>query len=177
MQIFARVFSKLHIHGRGRPFFFKTVLDYYSTTAAPAAAAAQTQKTGPATSSFLEECLINSIGFSKQEAISASSKLIRLNAIKRDPNSVINFLFNLGLTETDIKKVISKTPQLLLSSVEKTLQPKIRYLQTLGLSGSDLVKLIARYYRIFFRGLDNHLVPRIEYLRKLLGDDEKVVSF
>ncbi|XP_071925510.1 uncharacterized protein [Coffea arabica] len=172
--MFARVSSKLHVHGRGSPFFFKSLLDYCSTPAA-LVAAPQTKKITPTTGSFLEECLINSLGFSKQEAISALSKLIRLNAIKKDPNLVINFLFNLGLTKTDIKKVISKSPQLLLSSVEKTLKPKISYLQTLGLSGYELVKLVVRYHRIFFRGLDNHLVPRIECLRKLLGDDEKVV--
>lgn len=123
---------------------------------------------------------MNSLGFSEEAAIAAQSKLIRSRLIRwnpsaMDPNLVVNFLFKLGFTKTDVKRVVSKCPQLLLSSIEETLQPQIVYLQSLGLSASDLTRLIVRCHRHWVRGSDYHLVPLIEYLRKLLGDDEKVV--
>ncbi|KAL3514032.1 hypothetical protein ACH5RR_026749 [Cinchona calisaya] len=172
--MFARISGKLFINGgscggSGSSFFFKSLLDHYYSTSA--AAAARPQKN----TRFLEEYLIKSLGFSKIEAISTSSKFIRSNPIKKDPNLVVNFLLNLGLTKSHIKNVVYKSPQLLFSDVDKTLLPKITYLQGLGLSGLDLAKLLVKYHRILVRGLDNHLVPRIEYLRKLLGTDDKVV--
>lgn len=126
--------------------------------------------------SFLAHYLMSSLGFLKQEAISTSNKLPRLNPIKKDPDLVVKFFENLGLSKAHIKTIVSTLPQLLLCKVDITLKPKIRFLQDLGLSGPDLVKVIMGNKCILNRGLDSYIRPRIEFLRQLLVTDDKVVK-
>lgn len=118
--------------------------------------------------------MINSLGFSKQEAISASNKVKRLNSIKKDFDLVVDFLKKTGLNQSQIKSLVSVTPQVLLSKVDKTLKPKLQIMRDIGLSGSDLVKVVMNYRNFFVLGLENHLKHHVDYLRTVLGSDEKV---
>lgn len=156
--------SKLHFSG-SRIVSFRCLLQYSTTSNA-----AQLQD-----NSFLEEYLLNSLGFSKEEAVSALKKVTRIKPIKRDPNLVVNYLENLGLNKYHIKSIVSSYPKVLLCMVDKSLKPKIRFLQDLGISGPDLVKVILACKQLIWgRGLDSHFKPRINYLRELLGTDENV---
>ncbi|XP_060189698.1 transcription termination factor MTERF9, chloroplastic-like [Lycium barbarum] len=119
--------------------------------------------------------LINSLGFSKQEAISASAKVTRINSFK-NPDISVNFLKQTGFNDTHIKILVSKSPELLFHDVEKNLKPKLQCLMELGLSGSDLVSVLMRDCSFFNRGLDTHIRPVINCLRNLLGSDENVVK-
>lgn len=167
----ARISRSLQING-SKTLFLEFHL-HYSTTAATVTAAAKPQK-GFA---VLEEYLMNSLGFSKQESISTLSKVIRLNPIKKDPDLVVNFLENLGLNrKTHIKSIVSSIPSLLFSHVEKTLKPKIDFFRELGLSGPELVRFVMGFKFILKTGLDSHIRPRINYFRQLLGSDDKLVT-
>ncbi|CAN4116356.1 unnamed protein product [Withania somnifera] len=126
-------------------------------------------------SHFLVTYLVDSLGFSKQEAASTFSKVTSLKSLKK-PNLVINFLKQTGLDNTQMKKIVSSVPKLLLRDVSKTLKPKFQCLIDLGLSGSDLVNVIAKDTQIVDRGLDTHLRPTIDFLRRTLGSDENVVK-
>ncbi|XP_027089885.1 transcription termination factor MTERF4, chloroplastic-like [Coffea eugenioides] len=152
-----------------RIFCFKSLLQYYSSTSTAVPAAALKPQ-----NQFLAEYLINSLGFSKQEAISASNKVKRLNSIEKDFDLVVDFLKKTGLNQSQIKSLVSVTPQVLLSKVDKTLKPKLQILRDIGLSGSDLVKVVMNYRTFFLLGLDNHLKHHVNYLRTVLGSDEKV---
>ncbi|XP_027094254.1 transcription termination factor MTERF4, chloroplastic-like [Coffea eugenioides] len=157
--------SKIQFSG-SRTVSFRCLL-HYSTTSNTA----QLEK-----NSFLEEYLLNSLGFSKQEAVSALKKVNRTKPIKKDPNLVVNYFENLGLNKYHIKSIVSSYPKVLLCEVDKSLKPKIRFLQDLGVSGPALIKVILACKQLIWgRGLDGHFKPRINYLRELLGTDEKVV--
>lgn len=164
----AQLSRRLSING-GRASFFKTLLQYSTSTA--------TSAEPPQKNYFLEEYLINSIGFSKEEATSAlmKHKVSRLKPIKKDLNLVVNFFQDLGLNKTQVKSIVFASPTLLFNDLDKTLKPKIRVFQDLGLSGSDLVKFIMAHKTLFRAGLDCYIRPRIDCLRKLLGSDDKVV--
>lgn len=122
---------------------------------------------------FMVDYLIDSLGFSKQEAISASTKIRHLKSTKNS-QSVINFLRNYNLSETDVKSIVLSQPNILLRKVDKTLEPKFKILSEIGFSGSDLVSVIKRDPNLLARGLHTSIIPAIRLLRKILGTDEKI---
>ncbi|KAM3361340.1 transcription termination factor MTERF5, chloroplastic [Capsicum galapagoense] len=119
--------------------------------------------------------LVDSLGFSKQEATTASSKVTSLKSLN-NPNLVIDFFKQTGFDNTQIKTIVSRSPKLLIRNVSKTLKPKFQCLMDLGLSGSDLANVIARDSVIVDRGLDTHLRPTIDCLRRILGGDDDVIK-
>ncbi|PHT50613.1 hypothetical protein CQW23_10360 [Capsicum baccatum] len=129
-----------------------------------------------ASTHFLLNYLISSLGFSKQEAASASAKVgYRVKSFK-NPDLALNFFKQTGFNDTHIKFLVSKYPKVLFYDVEKTLKPKLQCLSELGLSGSDLVKVILRDWKFLTRGLDTHIKPLINLLKNVLGNDENVVK-
>ncbi|XP_059279872.1 transcription termination factor MTERF5, chloroplastic-like [Lycium ferocissimum] len=139
----------------------------YSTTTTPDPTRTRTP--------FLVKYLVDSLGFSKEEALLASSKVTSWKSLK-NPDLVLNFLKQTGFDNTQIKKLVSVAPRLLFFDVSKTLKPKFQCLMDLGLSGSDLVNVMVKDATIVERGLDTHLRPTIDCLRRTLGSDENVVK-
>ncbi|CAN4122188.1 unnamed protein product [Withania somnifera] len=124
---------------------------------------------------LLVSYLVDSLGFSKQEAASTSSKITSSKTLN-NPDLLINYLKQIGLDNTQMKKLVNRVPKLLLSDVSKTLKPKFQCLMDLGLSVLDLVNVISKDTQIVERGLDTHLRPIIDCLRRILGSDEDVVE-
>ncbi|XP_055833841.1 uncharacterized protein LOC129902556 isoform X2 [Solanum dulcamara] len=165
----ARLFRP-HGHGAtaGQLFFiynFKFSFQY--STIADKTACDQTH--------FLVNYLVNSLGFSRGEAISTSSKVARLKSTG-NTQSVLNFFEQSGLDKTHIGKIVSSVPKLLVCDVDKTLKPKIDILQDLGLSGSDLVTVVTGSASILRSHEVSDMKFCINYLRKVLGSDEYVVK-
>nr|XP_010320511.1 uncharacterized protein LOC101266934 [Solanum lycopersicum] len=125
--------------------------------------------------SALVKYLVDSLGFSKQEASLASSKVTSRKHLD-NPDLVINFLKQTGFHNTQVKKLVFMAPKLLYHDVNKTLKPKFQCLMDLGLSGSDLAKLTTKDTTIVEKGLVTHLRPTIDFLRKIMGSDEDVVK-
>ncbi|KAI3750641.1 hypothetical protein L2E82_21353 [Cichorium intybus] len=119
--------------------------------------------------------LINTLGFSKESAISSSSKVRTLNTT-RYRDSVVRILKTFGFDNAQIKDIVTLVPNVLLSRANETLEPKIRVFLELGLSGTDLIALLKRNPNLFEIGLHSRIIPTIDYLRILLGTDEKVVE-
>ncbi|TMW97226.1 hypothetical protein EJD97_005934 [Solanum chilense] len=128
------------------------------------------------TPNLMPEFLVNSLGFSTEKAISASSKVTCLKPGNNKPNLVLNFFKQIGLDNTQIKILVYPAPTLLFADVGKTLEPKVRVLQEFGLSGLDLVRVISKSGPFLRTGLDTRIKPSLEYLRKLLGKDETVAK-
>jgi len=126
-------------------------------------------------SAFTVDYLVNSLGFSKEEAIIASTKASPLKS-SANPNSVVNLFKTSGLNETQIKKVIFCVPRILSCDAEKTLKPKVEAFQDLGLYGSDLADVISVHPHIFLRALYGHIVPTLEVLKSIFEDDSILVA-
>ncbi|KAL4579206.1 hypothetical protein LXL04_015344 [Taraxacum kok-saghyz] len=124
---------------------------------------------------FMVDYLIDSLGFTKQAAISASTKVRHLKSTKNS-QSVIDFLRNYSLSETDIKSLVVSHPQILLRKVDKTLEPKFKILSEIGFSGPDIVAVIKKDPNLLVRGLHTSIIPAINLLRKFLGSKEKIVK-
>ncbi|KAI3680270.1 hypothetical protein L2E82_50495 [Cichorium intybus] len=119
--------------------------------------------------------LINTLGFSKESAISSSSKVRRLNTT-RNCDSAVRILKNCGFDNAQIKDIVAWVPKVLLYRANETLEPKIKVFLELGLSGPDLIGLLKRNPSLFELGLHSRIIPTIDYLRIVLGTDEKVVE-
>nr|XP_043614576.1 uncharacterized protein LOC122586662 [Erigeron canadensis] len=113
--------------------------------------------------------LINSLGFSKDESFSVSTKLSHLKSTQ-NPISVIGFFKNCDLDNTQIKNIVRFSPKILTANVDKTLEPKLRAVQDLGLSGSGLENLFRKSRNISSKKLSDNVI----FLRELLGSDAKV---
>ncbi|TMW95543.1 hypothetical protein EJD97_008679 [Solanum chilense] len=155
----------IHVNGVKNPLLFsidnfRFVL-HCSTSAAP--------------THYLVDLLVDSLGFSKEEAVTTSSKVIRLKPSK-NPQFVVDFFQKNDFDNTQIKNIVSKSPKVLFSNVDKTLKPKLEILQEIGLSGTDLYKFIIENDLFFSKGLDTFIRPSLDYLRNLLGSDENVVK-
>lgn len=169
----AYITRRLNINDGARNLFvFKTLLQYSTTTATASVSSAKPEK-----NHVLEEFLISSIGFSREEASFSSSrkKVTRVNPVKKDFSLIVNFFQDLGFTKTQIKALVLVEPRILFNNLDKTLRPKIRFLQDLGLSGSGLVKVLLGDKSLLRRGLNSQIKPQVEFLRNLLGSDDNVV--
>ncbi|XP_060197929.1 transcription termination factor MTERF2, chloroplastic-like [Lycium barbarum] len=125
---------------------------------------------------LMPEFLVNSLGYSRDKAISASNKVTFLKPGNNKPYLVLDFFKNIGLDKTQIKMLVSPAPSLLFANVENTLKPKIKVLEEFGLSGSDLARVISRSGAFFRTSLDSGIKPSLKYLREVLSSDDSVVK-
>ncbi|GAB2298536.1 hypothetical protein Dimus_032601 [Dionaea muscipula] len=123
----------------------------------------------------MADYLVNSLGFSREQAISASTKALKLKC-KENANSVIEFLEKFGFDKTQIHSTIFQYPQLLNRDVDETLTPKIRAFQDLGLSGSFMINLIASSPEIMRMDLESLILPKVELLKSILETGENVAK-
>ncbi|KAJ9546270.1 hypothetical protein OSB04_025977 [Centaurea solstitialis] len=132
------------------------------------------QPPSPKTTDFINY-LIKTLGFSKESAISSSSKVRRPTAT-RNCDSVIHTLRNCGFNDDQIKDLVLWIPKVLFYRANETLEPKIRVFLELGLSVADLISLLKRNPNLFELGLHSRIIPTIDYLKTLLGSNERVVE-
>ncbi|XP_048432281.1 transcription termination factor MTERF9, chloroplastic-like [Pyrus x bretschneideri] len=118
--------------------------------------------------------LVNSCGFSAEKALTLSKK-VSFETTER-PDSVLGLLRDHGFADSEISKLVSKVPRLLLADPEKILSPKLEFLRSLGLSGTSIALAICRNPIFLTASLKNALVPGFNLFKKELLSDEKVVN-
>ncbi|KAJ9560443.1 hypothetical protein OSB04_005603 [Centaurea solstitialis] len=125
---------------------------------------------------LMVDYLIHSLNFSKQEAISTSTKVRHLKSTKNS-QSVIDFFRNYNASDADIKSIVLSEPKILQRNVDKTLKPKFKIFLEIGLSDSDLVAVIKKDPRLLDRGLHTSIIPTIRFLREVFGTNDRIVKF
>ncbi|KAM0981375.1 hypothetical protein ACFX13_014775 [Malus domestica] len=118
--------------------------------------------------------LVNSCGFSAEKALTLSEK-VSFETTER-PYSVLGLLRDHGFANSEISKLVSKVPRLLLADPEKILLPKLEFLRSLGLSGASIALAICRNPIFLTTSLKNALVPGFNLFKKELLSDEKVMN-
>ncbi|XP_055835433.1 uncharacterized protein LOC129903936 isoform X2 [Solanum dulcamara] len=124
---------------------------------------------------LLSDYLIKSLGFSRYEANNVAAKLNSVKAPK-NPDLVIKFFQEMGLERTEIKKLVSITPRLLFSDVNRTLKPKLQCLRKVKVSGSDLVDFFLADGKALYKVVGSHLRTNLDYLGKLVSSEETLVK-
>ncbi|KAJ4950074.1 hypothetical protein NE237_026906 [Protea cynaroides] len=110
--------------------------------------------------------LVEALGLSKTQALSASKRFVRAKDSKK-PESVVHFLRQLGFSEDHIRDAVRVSPQILFADIEKTLKPKLQLFQEIGLTGSDLGRYISKNSGLLCCSLDRRLTPCMEILKKI----------
>lgn len=117
--------------------------------------------------------LVKSCGLSLEQALSASKKVNVENT--RRPDSVLNLLSTYGFSKSQVSKLISSRPRLVLADPDLILGPKIEYFQSLGIVGPDLPKFICSNYVVLVASLNNRIIPSCNFLKGFLQTNENLV--
>ncbi|CAL9083574.1 unnamed protein product [Musa textilis] len=122
----------------------------------------------------MAEYLVSSCGFDPDQAAEASKLLGRIES-RHHPDSVLGLFKSYGFDNTQVIKVISANPRLLLLDVEKTLAPKFRALQDLGFSCSDITHL-DRSNNAVISHKSQTILSKIQLWQGLLGSNDFLVN-
>ncbi|KAJ4744875.1 hypothetical protein LUZ62_001271 [Rhynchospora pubera] len=122
---------------------------------------------------FHAKYLIPSLGFSPERAFKVSNNKY-FAGFKSDeqPVSVIKFLRDTGLSDDQIKGVVSFYPPFLSFNVEKTLKPKVRELMDAGFSGELLLHLIRYNPSALLR---KETLSHVQFCRDFAGNNDEVL--
>ncbi|KAM7265980.1 hypothetical protein ACFE04_003663 [Oxalis oulophora] len=127
-------------------------------------------------SSITIDYLINSCGLSSKSALSTSKKL-NLDPTKiQKSKSVLQLLKSNGLDDTQITKLVERSPEILKCRVASNLKPKVDYFVENGWSGMHLAMLFMSNSDIIGRSLDGQIKPTFEFLKRLLGSNADVIK-
>ncbi|XP_076890060.1 transcription termination factor MTERF8, chloroplastic-like [Bidens hawaiensis] len=126
--------------------------------------------------SFTITYLINSCGFSSESAVLAS-KGLDLSKSPKTADSVLAILYKQGFTKSQVSKVISRHPRILLCNPETTLLPNFKILSKLGFSNADLAAIVTtRPGSVMREKFQDTALQSVSYLRNVLGSDDKVIN-
>eukprot|EP01018_Ginkgo_biloba_P026042 Gb_00751 [translate_table: standard] len=154
-----------------KPTFLHTPISTFSSTSNPTHIKVSLPKENPAIQEFLRE----SCGLSHDSALRASRHLDHLKSTRK-PEQVLGLFKQNGFTDAQIRDMVSRRPDILTASVEKTLQPKLKVFEGLGIVGNQLASFISRDPMLLKVSLKRKLVPGISFLQNALETDENVVK-
>ncbi|KAL4273527.1 hypothetical protein GQ457_13G026670 [Hibiscus cannabinus] len=117
--------------------------------------------------------LKNKLGFSPESALKLS-KYVNFKT-PENPDSVLTFFDQHGFSKAQIRQMIKTRPNLLCSSVQKSLLPKIQFFQSKGIPDPEISRLFFYNPRLFARSLKKHVIPCFDRLSGLLRSESKAV--
>ncbi|XVF82940.1 hypothetical protein PTKIN_Ptkin16aG0092000 [Pterospermum kingtungense] len=124
--------------------------------------------------SFATSYLINSCGFSQKAAL-AVPKRVHFQAPEK-PDSVISFFEDHGFSQTQIRTLIKRIPELLTYDPQKNLLPKFQFFYGKGVSRPKLASILSSSPSLLQSSLDNRIIPSFNYFKDLTDcDDDKVI--
>ncbi|XP_065869426.1 uncharacterized protein [Euphorbia lathyris] len=94
----------------------------------------------------------------------------------KKPNLVLAFLEKLGVSKTQISKMMRSYPEMLSPSEEKILFPKVDFLCSKGISTPELVKMFTSYPRILTKSLENHWIPSFNFFNEWLQSEDMAIA-
>ncbi|KAL6633541.1 hypothetical protein ACP70R_026212 [Stipagrostis hirtigluma subsp. patula] len=117
-----------------------------------------------------EDFLVTTCGLTPVQALKASKRLSHLKPPSK-PEAVLAFLADIGVAKADVAAAIARDPQLLCSTVDKTLAPHNAQLRDIGLSRCQISNLITIAPSVFRRTIE---IQRLQFYLSFLGSYEKL---
>ncbi|PSS02731.1 Transcription termination factor like [Actinidia chinensis var. chinensis] len=93
-----------------------------------------------------------------------------------NPNSVLKLLQSCGFSQTQVRTIVSKYPNILLCNPRKNIKPKIDFLRSVLISEADVLNMVTAYPFFLKRSLKNHLVPSVHLLITSLGGQQNAMA-
>ncbi|RCV20904.1 hypothetical protein SETIT_4G095400v2 [Setaria italica] len=88
----------------------------------------------------IEDYLVSTCGLTREQALKSSKWISHLKH-PSNPDAVLAFLSDLGLSRAEVATVVAKDPRVLCADVGRTLAPRVAELADLGLSRPDIARL------------------------------------
>ena len=112
--------------------------------------------------------VLTSHGFacSSIKLLTENSHLLKFSS-ERQIRPGVNLLFNLGLSDHQVAKALSLSPQILGLSIENNLQPTVRWFRDLGLTQGQLAKVVAGYPQILAYSIEQNLELTLQWFLDL----------
>ena len=98
--------------------------------------------------------------------LTENSHLLKFSS-ERQIRPGVNLLFNLGLSDHQVAKALSLSPQILGLSIENNLQPTVRWFRDLGLTQGQLAKVVAGYPQILAYSIEQNLELTLQWFLDL----------
>ncbi|XP_019058700.1 PREDICTED: uncharacterized protein LOC109116895 [Tarenaya hassleriana] len=95
--------------------------------------------------------------------------------LPKKAKSVLKFLEDYGFSESQIKSIVSRRPQILQCDPEKILKPKAEFLFSKGISKLDFTRIVSGEPTALTRSLENHIIPLFDFLKDVIGSEELVL--
>ncbi|KZV55896.1 hypothetical protein F511_18763 [Dorcoceras hygrometricum] len=123
---------------------------------------------------FAVNYLSERLGFSRECALKAY-KVAKFKS-SANPDLVLAFLDEHGLSDTQIKSLIKVFPQILALKPQGNLLRKIEFLRSLGMSRDDIVKIIMVAGNFMARSLENRIIPNFNYMKDMLKSEKDAID-
>ncbi|XP_078172800.1 transcription termination factor MTERF8, chloroplastic-like [Carex rostrata] len=116
---------------------------------------------------FVSEYLVQSCGFSSDEAHRASKHIQHLKSPDK-PDAALRFMREIGISESVIRTAVLRDSRILCSHVEKNMRPNIARLKELGFTIEEISGIIFRWPRV----LQFNIVTKLDSWLGVLGSVE-----
>ena len=89
-------------------------------------------------------------------------------SVEANLKPTVEWIKGLGLSQSQVAKVISQRPQVLGLSIEANMKPAVEWMKGLGMSQCQVGNLIAAFPPVFGRRIDTNLSAKHRLLREYL---------
>ncbi|KEH37231.1 putative transcription regulator mTERF family [Medicago truncatula] len=120
--------------------------------------------------------LINNFGFDPQSASKLCSTYHLRFKTTQKPESFLTFFRNYGFSNSQLRHMIAKMPELLTCKPSKTVLPKFQFFLSRGASTSDIVNIVTKSPRVLYVSLNNQIVPAYELVYRFLQSDKEILE-
>ncbi|CAA7036677.1 unnamed protein product [Microthlaspi erraticum] len=124
----------------------------------------------PQGNNFTVSYLVESLGLTTKLAESISRRVCFED--KANPDSVLNLLTSHGFEESQISKIITTYPRLLIEDAETSLRPKLQALLSRGASSSELAEIVSRVPKILEKRKGKSINLYYDSVRDIMQDGE-----
>ncbi|XP_006649052.1 uncharacterized protein LOC102706540 [Oryza brachyantha] len=136
-------------------------------------AAPETATTVPGNHHFaVEDYLISKCHLTQPQALKASKSIAHLKS-SSNPDAVLAFLADLGLSTKEVAAVVAANPRVLCARIDRSLAPICTELRALGLSPSQIARLAQITGRYF---LCRSFVSKVRFWLPLFGSSERLLQ-
>lgn len=123
---------------------------------------------------LVSQLLLHKHHFTPQAAKQVSSSLSNFSNTQK-ADSVLSFLKEKGLSNTQLERLVTDWPLVLFASVENSIEPKLKIFQDLGLSDSEIAKIISNNPRLL-RSSASKITSSLSIIKSLLGTNDRLAK-
>ena len=120
----------------------------------------------PQGNTFTVSYLVESLGLTTKLAESISRKVTFED--KLNPDSVLNLLRSNGFEDSQISRIVTTYPRLLVEDAETSLRPKIQALQHRGASSSELAEIVSKVPKILEKRVGKSLSLYYDFVKEIM---------